>query len=123
MRLFVYGTLRKGYGNYRLLRGCRCLGTFRTVPGYRMYAAGIPYVVHNPQSFASVEGELYEVDEVALSRIDDLEGHPVFYRRQIVRLSDGSSAFAYLMSWTRLPLNAKYVPSGKFSDVRVGYAN
>ena len=118
MKLFVYGTLRSGYGNYRLLRGCRCLGTLRTVPGYRLYHYGIPYVVPSPRSSASVEGEVYEVNEAALARIDDLEGHPIFYERKPVKLSDGSMAEGYFMSFARLPLEARYVPSGKFTDVR-----
>lgn len=104
---FVYGTLRPGYGNYR-----RCLSDIRhtvvlaTLAGARMFALhrSFPYVSTKgagPQDI--VVGELIKVApehyEMALERLDFLEGHPVHYTRteMVVATDDGAvEAWVYL---------------------------
>jgi len=81
--IFVYGTLRKGFGNNRLLKDSRFVGDAVTVRRYGMYASGIPYV-HEDEAFCTVVGEVYEVDIDTLLKLDRLEGHPNFYRRKTV---------------------------------------
>ena len=71
--VFVYGTLRKGCGNHRLLTEQVKLGK-DTIKGYRMYSlhGGFPGVVEgNEQDY--VVGEVYEVDTIR--RLDGLEGY------------------------------------------------
>ncbi len=84
--IFVYGTLRKGMGNHHLLEGSGFLGMGETVVRYGMYVlpGGIPYVKRRSERKAVIVGEVYEVDEDTLRRIDQLEGHPDFYRRRLV---------------------------------------
>ena len=84
--IFVYGTLRKGMGNHHLLEGSGFLGMGETVVRYGMYVlpGGIPYVKRRSGMKAVIVGEVYEVDEDTLRRIDRLEGHPDFYRRRLV---------------------------------------
>ncbi|HQM27674.1 MAG TPA: gamma-glutamylcyclotransferase [Syntrophorhabdus sp.] len=85
-KVFVYGTLRKGMGNHRLLEGSGFLGMGETVAQYGMYVlpGRIPYVKRRSGMKAVIVGEVYEVDEDTLRRIDRLEGHPDFYRRRLV---------------------------------------
>jgi len=85
-KVFVYGTLKKGMGNHRLLEGSGFLGMGETVAQYGMYVlpGGIPYVKGRSGMKAVIVGEVYEVDEDALRRIDRLERHPDFYRRRLV---------------------------------------
>lgn len=92
MKVFVYGTLRKGCGNHGLLHGSTPLGKARL--NATMYSFGyIPYVsLMNPDPTSYVHGEVYEIDEFILSRLDQLEGYregnaeSSFYNRSLVRV-------------------------------------
>ena len=82
--VFVYGSLRKGFWNYEsYLKNSKFIGKGRTKEKYAMYADIIPYVVEN-EKISHIVGEVYEVDEETLKRIDCLEGHPDYYRRKKV---------------------------------------
>ena len=77
-KVFVYGTLRRGGGNYRLLDG-NTAGEYPAVlPNARLYAAGIPWVTSSPDG-SQVIGELTvlraDVADVVLQRLDRLEGY------------------------------------------------
>lgn len=104
MHLAVYGTLKKGFGNHRLLdpRGFRFVGTFFTKPKFHMTSAGGFPVVYKDRAEHHIEVEVYEiVDETYLSRVDQLEGHPNWYKREPVELADGSpvaKALMYMMA-------------------------
>ena len=105
-RIFVYGTLRAGYGNHqRLLRKAQGLDLKAcTQPGFRMFSAGgFPMVAALPveQGGGVVQGEVYEVDDATLLALDRLEGHPQWYRRTPVLLGNGMSAETYLMPLER----------------------
>ena len=43
-KVFVYGTLKRGYSNNYLLQSSECLGHATTKDRYAMYSSGIPYV-------------------------------------------------------------------------------
>jgi len=96
VRVFVYGSLMRGFHNHRLLADATFVGENRTVPGFAMWSMGAyPAVTRNPGGTA-VPGEVYEVDAETLTALDQLEGHPVHYRRESVRLADGTEAWVYL---------------------------
>lgn len=74
--IFVYGTLRRGYGNNRRLIDGKAnfLSKGMTVEKYTLSAAGIPYVnTHVPRT--RVVGEVWEVDNDCLASVDRLEGY------------------------------------------------
>ena len=79
----VYGTLREGFGNHRrLLSHVTKVGKGRTKDKYIMVQSGIPYVSKSEQK-DNIVVEVYEVDnDVTLPRLDSLEGHPRWYRRE-----------------------------------------
>lgn len=81
--VFVYGTLKKGFSNHRLLASSELLGRARTIEAYAMYSTGVPIVIKN-ESVSPITGELYRVDEATLVYLDSLEGHPDWYRREEV---------------------------------------
>ena len=83
--VFVYGTLKKGFSNHRLLASSELLGAAQTVKMYAMYSTGVPIVVKD-ESISPIFGELYRVDEVTLVYLDSLEGHPDWYRREEVEV-------------------------------------
>jgi gamma-glutamylaminecyclotransferase len=94
-RVFVYGSLRSGESNHRYLATARPLGPATTARGYALYDYG-QYAAIVREGEGAVSGELYEVDAPTLAELDRLEGHPSFYRRQSVTLSDGEEAEAYV---------------------------
>jgi gamma-glutamylcyclotransferase (GGCT)/AIG2-like uncharacterized protein YtfP len=71
--VFVYGTLKKGIHNHRLLTHAKFIGYAITDQGYRLVAGGFPIVLEGG-NFA-VKGEVYEVDDATLERLDQLEGY------------------------------------------------
>ena len=81
--IFVYGTLKKGYHNHRLLEGCELISDNFIVSGFKLFESGIPFMKRSNNS-DMVLGEVYSVDDKTLSRLDSLEGHPNWYRREIV---------------------------------------
>lgn len=94
LRLFVYGSLRRGERNHAFLQGARYLGRATTQPRYTLRHSGMtPGLAANGEQ--AVTGELYELDAVHLARLDRLGG--ALYVRGAVDLADGSSAEAYFM--------------------------
>lgn len=100
MKIFCYGTLKQGHGNHRFLRGQKFLGKHFTRRGYTIVVGGLPYMIKR-KSGSGVMGELYEVDAACLARLDELEGHPDYYRRTVIPVysqdtDDMVEASAYL---------------------------
>jgi gamma-glutamylcyclotransferase (GGCT)/AIG2-like uncharacterized protein YtfP len=115
--VFVYGTLRRGLNNHHYLAGCPCLGRARTGPEYELWADSVPYCVRTgPDRGEAVTGELYEVDDVVLAALDELEGHPRVYRREAVDVEDANGArvraWIYLFPGPR----GRRVPGGDYLD-------
>jgi len=72
-RIFVYGTLKRGHGNHHYLAGQRFVSEACTLPLYRLHdMGGYPGMIRDDRGVA-VEGEVWEVDEDCLTRLDLLE--------------------------------------------------
>jgi|WetSurMetagenome_2_1015567.scaffolds.fasta_scaffold1253785_1 gamma-glutamylaminecyclotransferase len=95
--VFVYGTLRHGQGNHYLIEFSKFIGMAQTKIRYALYAYGIPFLSRS-SAISQVTGEVYSVDQVTLIRLDQLEGHPDFYKREIaeVVLQDGTELKAWV---------------------------
>ena len=79
--VFVYGTLMHGHGNHRLLEHSRFVGKAVSEPVFTMlHMGGCPGIIRSGKT--AIHGEVYEVNEATLRRLDQLEGHPSFYERQ-----------------------------------------
>jgi gamma-glutamylaminecyclotransferase len=118
-RLFVYGSLKRGFSNSHLMRGARFVTECSTTAGYRLvvYEAGYPALVNAPSSPQHVEGELYELGVNMLAELNAFEGCPDLYQRELVPLvirgqvsSDlRAEAFAYVIDeqraqgWEEIP--------------------
>lgn len=81
----VYGTLRKGGGNYyRHLKNQKHLGTGKTKDKYPMITGGIPFLLKKKGEGYNVVVDVFKVSETAMKSIDQLEGHPRWYKREVI---------------------------------------
>jgi gamma-glutamylcyclotransferase (GGCT)/AIG2-like uncharacterized protein YtfP/predicted glutamine amidotransferase len=107
----VYGTLKKGHGNHRLLTSSYCLGDGFTSDPYPLVIDNLPYVIDRKGKGKRVQVEVYRVDANTLARLDSLEGHPDWYqRKQIqVQLHAGGTitAWVYMIPDTRSQTHMK----------------
>lgn len=87
-RIFVYGTLKRGYRSNHCLAGQRFLGEARTAPGYTLYSMGdYPGMVRSTDASHDVIGEVWEVDAVCLGKLNELEGlSEGLYERALIKL-------------------------------------
>ena len=113
--IFVYGTLKSGYGNNYLLKGAECLGGAKTVEKYALYEQGIPYVVKS-EPVAQIQGEVYLVDSATLARLDQLEGHPGWYYRELIPVILDRDIYQLLSAWIYFyPYpKGRLLPDGQF---------
>jgi gamma-glutamylcyclotransferase (GGCT)/AIG2-like uncharacterized protein YtfP len=95
MVIFVYGTLRRGQSNHAELGNARFLREVATAPRYELVDLG-EYPALLESGSTAVLGELYEVDEDLLARLDVFEGVPALYQRRAIALQDGQ-AEGYVM--------------------------
>lgn len=81
-RLFVYGTLKKGRSNHRLMAGAQFIG--EAISEQAHYVLAHICLKEEPGPFAShVCGELYIVPSLKQWRaLDRLEGHPHNWKRE-----------------------------------------
>ena len=96
IKVFVYGSLKRGYGNHQHhLDKSEFLGQAETLPQYSLFSLGAyPGVIKG--GVTSVQGELYGVDKEGLRNLDRLEGHPSYYQREVIETSEGE-AWIYLL--------------------------
>jgi gamma-glutamylaminecyclotransferase len=104
MLLFVYGTLKRGQRNHRLLADQRFVGPAVTAPGFRLYDLGPHPAMVRDAHGDPVRGELFAVSECCLGELDDFEGVPDLFTRERIELADGTTAWAYLY--------ARQIPDG-----------
>lgn len=113
--IFVYGTLKLGFRNHPINQGRRVAGEFVTAESFPLYVVGpnhLPWLVHRAGEGVPVQGEVYEVDDAGLARMDELERitAPQWYRRLPlqVRAADGRllDCQAYFGDAVRLTLDA-----------------
>lgn len=98
--MFVYGTLKSGFGNNaRCLKGAKSLGRAVTLGRYDLFNGSFP--IMTPGSTGRIAGELFVGNRGHVEACDELEGHPRWYvRRRIwVRADDGRHlrVYAYVM--------------------------
>lgn len=114
----VYGSLKKGFGNHRVLRDAKYLSDAK-IKG-TMYSLG-GYPALSLHGNTDVMCELYEVaDEETMRGLDRLEGYNEkstrnFYERQKVETS-GGPAWIYTMDHDSTLIDMPIVKSGVWGE-------
>ncbi|MCS6866770.1 MAG: gamma-glutamylcyclotransferase family protein [Gemmataceae bacterium] len=114
--LFVYGTLKRGGRNHRLLVGQEFLGEVVSAPRYRLIDLGCyPGLIHDEATGLAIHGELYAVGADNLAELDDFEEVPELFIRKAIELMSGSLAWAYF--WNQaIPPKARSGARWPFDD-------
>jgi len=102
MRLFVYGTLKRGFSNHNILKNSLFIEE-DSINGFQMHDMGnFPGITKKRNSV--VYGEVYEIDEITLMDCDCLEGYPLFYDRKKVKTRKGNTATVYFLKKCDFPV-------------------
>ncbi|MGH8458615.1 MAG: gamma-glutamylcyclotransferase family protein [Nevskiales bacterium] len=94
-RVFVYGTLRRGESHAHLMQDAEYLGLHVTEPRYTLCDMG-EYPAAVSWGVTSIRGEVYDVDDALLRRLDEYEEFPGVYNRRLVHTPYGG-AWIYLI--------------------------
>lgn len=111
--VFVYGTLKRGFGNHRVMQmaGGQFVCEGKTAYRLPLIQRGLPFLLDQPGRGHHVEGEIYRVpDEAGWRRLDRLEGHPDFYRRKLTDIvgDDGETYEAWTYFLARVSDDLKW---------------
>jgi gamma-glutamylaminecyclotransferase len=106
--VFVYGSLMTGLDNHYLLEGATAVATAVLMEPCVMidcgHYPGLVRVDATDDRAASTKGEVYEVDDDTLKRLDELEGVPRYYQRAEGRVAvHGDSADCQVMFYAMPP--------------------
>ncbi len=90
MKIFVYGTLKRGFGNNRLLTEAKYLGKAVTVKPFVMVGWGVPFVWPD-ENGKPIHGEVFDIGDPKsnrfakerLARLDSLESNGSVYERKV----------------------------------------
>ena len=122
MNIFVYGTLKAGFGNHRLLENSKFLGNGSLIGLNRLVDLGsFPGILCEDGPVTVIEGEVYGIDTLTLDRLDILESNGSFYQRlhRIINMNDGSEVDAivyYLMDAGRYGFHRSVPPHSYTKD-------
>lgn len=86
-RVMVYGTLKRGIQNHHLLQGADYVGEAYTIECYKMFNVGFPIIRETEQDGHAVYGEVYDVSDEILAKLDKLENNGVMYDRKIIQIA------------------------------------
>ncbi|WP_218509409.1 gamma-glutamylcyclotransferase family protein [Variovorax sp. dw_308] len=128
----MFGTLKQGFPNFATNEGRRIAGEFVTVESYPLYLVGerhSPWMIDLPGQGHRVAGQLFEVDEGALARMDALERitEPDGYRRLRIGVvkrgdEDGESVEAFVYLQPTMP-RAEDIRLGPLEDYSLAHAS
>lgn len=88
MKLFIYGTLKRGGRLNGHLQGQKFLGEVKTSQNYRLYRVHWYPGLKRADEGNQIQGELWEVDADCLKNLDRVEGAPGLFKREFVEIAD-----------------------------------
>ena len=123
--VFTYGSLLTGLGNHRVISDQQFCGEGEALGSFEMRALGGFPGAYEAEGGQPLIGELYEVDDDGLARLDRLESNGRFYQRVRVTVRlQGLTADREREAWVYLlmrPSEYQTAPLVSDNDWR-GYA-
>jgi gamma-glutamylcyclotransferase (GGCT)/AIG2-like uncharacterized protein YtfP len=90
-KIGVYGSLRKGKGNHRLIQHSNQLSQETVAIPFRMVSlGGFPGLIPTKEN-QNIIIEVYEVDDSTYRDVERLEGFPRFYQKAVIETSQGEA--------------------------------
>ena len=89
MRVFVYGSLKRGKKLHSLLENAKFLGEAITCNKYPMILSKskwYPYLIEKKDVGYKIKGEVYEISPALLKRLDKVEENPFYYYRKKISI-------------------------------------
>lgn len=113
--VFVYGTLKSGFPNHRVLRGSRFVDDGYTRNRFFFANLGrFPAILQdeNCTEFKNlrkvvVHGEIYSVNDSTLKDLDSLEGYPDLYTRKIIPITTYKGTLNCWTYFLNVPLSVE----------------
>lgn len=100
--LFVYGTLKRGLRNHRLIADQHFLGEAVTEPRYRVIDLGpYPGLIADERTGLAVKGELWAVSACCLGELDDFEQEAGAFVREPVAVAGRAGEEVWAYFWNR----------------------
>lgn len=97
-KIFVYGTLKRGFPNHHWLGKNECIGETVTVDSiYDMISMSnsTPGVIHGEYR---IGGEIYLVDDSGLEALDCLESNGLLYTRILINVIGHENVWMYMLN-------------------------
>src|SRR5262245_45169595 len=97
--LFLYGSLKRGHSNHRLIADQEYLGEAVTEPRYRIIQVGqYGGLIRDEANGLAVKGELWSVSRCCLLELDDFETGEGLWTREPVAVAgrDGVDAYFWI---------------------------
>lgn len=96
-KVFVYGTLKTGEPNHHWLTDANNgyakffanATTTKKMPLIIATRYNIPFLLNKPDTGKYIIGEVYEIDEQMMGKLDILEDYPNLYQREIQNMNIG----------------------------------
>jgi len=127
IKVFVYGTLLSGCGNWRyyLENKAELISNYARVEGFKMFNLGFfPACIFTGIPEDIVQGEVYSVSEQILLELDRLESYPRWYDRININdiimmeypISMNDIIWIYVQKNKQLRDDAEHIPSGNWRE-------
>jgi gamma-glutamylaminecyclotransferase len=118
-KVFVFGTLKEGFPNFKKNKGIRFRGEFETKERYPLYLVGqrrSPWLVLDKGNGYNIQGQVFNVTDDALTEMDKLEriSEPDGYCRNKITVLAKDSGEEFLVS-----IYAKQLDQINVEDVRI----
>ena len=96
LKIVVYGSLRKGMGNHRIIEHATLLSTEIVSLPFEMIDMGSYPGLIRSKEVNDIVVEVYEVDMPTYQRVERLEGYPSFYSREPIETTVGAGDIYFL---------------------------
>jgi gamma-glutamylcyclotransferase (GGCT)/AIG2-like uncharacterized protein YtfP len=98
----TYGTLKKGYNNYKLyLTNSTFIGSGITQDKYPLIIKDMPYLIEEVGVGHQVEVDVFTISQQVLDCLDIFEEHPLWYKRKEIPIDLNGKTYSCWLYFSR----------------------